>query len=671
MKKSTSFLPVLIIVLLVLCGCLILVLTGGGYALYKFGKSLPSLVANPPDLFPVQTPTPFQITRQPADQISEDTLKLVEQEVVPGNDPVELACRFKGVCDVPPTLPPPPQPYTVGMQKSFWVNNEDSGDYFKVNATLQYITPHSYFWVAEGVNFDLQEAKTLMDTFENKIYPTDREFFGSEWTPGVDDDPHIYVLYTSGLGSNVAGYYYSPDEYNPKIFQYSNAHEMFFISSSEPLASDYTFGTLAHEFQHMIHWYQDRNESAFMNEGFSELATFINGYDNGGFDQIYLSDTDGINLTDWLGSSGDNSAHYGASFLFVTYFLDRFGDGTTKALIHDQQNGLDSIDKVLAEQQITDPLTKKTITADDFFLDWAVTNIVQDGSVGDGRYVYHNYASAPSARLTETVSTCPLSPATRTVNEYGVDYIRITCTGKYDLRFEGSTSIRLVPADPHSGKFNYWSNLGDLSDMTLTREFDLGGVASSAPVTLNYWTWYDIEKDFDYVYVEASTDGQHWEILKTPSGTSSDPNGASYGWAYTGPSNGWKQESVDLSKYAGKKVSIRFEYLTDPAVNGQGFLLDDVSLPAIGYSTDFEQQDSSWVAKGFARIENGLPQTFRLAMVTRKSSGTSVEDIPVAADQTADIPVTIGQNSVQDVILVVSGTTRFTREIAPYQFSIK
>jgi len=56
-----------------------------------------------------------------------------------------------------------------------------------------------------------------MDAFENKIYPTDREFFGSEWTPGVDDDPHIYILYTSGLGANVGGYFYSPDEY-PRRF---------------------------------------------------------------------------------------------------------------------------------------------------------------------------------------------------------------------------------------------------------------------------------------------------------------------------------------------------------------------------------------------------------------------------------------------------------------------
>ena len=115
---------------------------------------------------------------------------------------------------------------------------------------------------------------------------------------------------------------------------------------------------------------------------------------------------------------------------------------------------------------------------------------------------------------------------------------------------------------------------------------------------------------------------------------------------------------------------MRFEYITDPAVNGDGFVLDDVSIPAIHYSTGFEADDSSWLAGGFARIENAIPQTFRLALVTHSTGGTTVQILPVAADQSTEIPLTIGQNGVQDVTLVITGTTRFTRELAPYQFSI-
>ncbi len=233
MKKSTSFLPIFIIVLLGLCCCLIVVLSGAGFAIFKLGQSLPSLVRITPDFFPGETPTTYQITRQPADQIHTETLKQLEQVVVPENDLAELACKFKSICDVPPTLAPPSQPYSAGAQQTFWVNNGDSHSYFQANATLRYVTPHSYFWVEDSVSYNEQDIKDLMDTFENKIYPTDRQFFGSEWTPGVDDDVHIYILYTKGLGSNVAGYYYSPDEYNPRVRQYSNAHEMFYISATK------------------------------------------------------------------------------------------------------------------------------------------------------------------------------------------------------------------------------------------------------------------------------------------------------------------------------------------------------------------------------------------------------------------------------------------------------
>jgi hypothetical protein len=115
---------------------------------------------------------------------------------------------------------------------------------------------------------------------------------------------------------------------------------------------------------------------------------------------------------------------------------------------------------------------------------------------------------------------------------------------------------------------------------------------------------------------------------------------------------------------------VRFEYITDPAVNGDGFLLDDVSVPAIHYSTGFETGDTSWLAAGFARIENTIPQTFRLALVTHAASGTTVQIVPLAVDQSAEIPLAIGKNGIQDVTLVITGTTRFTRELAPYQFSI-
>ncbi len=464
--RNISIVLIILAVFLVLCCCLIVLLGGVSYSILKINNVLPTLSANLPDFSNGPTSTPFEITRQPADQIPTDTLKILDQTIIPDNNLADLACRFKGLCNVAPTLAPPAEPYAVGAQQTFWVNDEDLHSYFQVHATLRYVTPHAYFWIENGTGYVEQDVQNLMEAFENKIYPTDREFFGSEWTPGVDDDPHIYILYASGLGSTVGGYFYSPDEYNPLVREYSNAHEMFYMSSSQPIYASYTYGTLAHEFQHMIHWYQDRNETTFLNEGFSTLAELINGYHTGGEELDYIANPD-INLTDWIsGTAGDNRAHYGASFLFVTYFLDRFGEEATKMLVHDQLNGLESLDHVLSEQNIADHKTREVTTADDFFLDWAVANYIQDGTVDDGRYTYHNYSQAPRASDTEQINTCPVDQATRTVNQYGVDYLRITCSGSFSLRFEGATSTRLVPSDPHSGEYAYWSNKGDELDMT-------------------------------------------------------------------------------------------------------------------------------------------------------------------------------------------------------------
>ena len=613
---------------------------------------------------------PVTVARPPVNSIPPDTMETLSQTVVPDNDLYDLACRLKDICNVPHTLPAPVTPYRVGDQQQFWISNVDTNQNFLIHATLKYITAHSYFWSQDGVNVNPDDVKALMDTFENKIYPTDREFFGSEWTPGVDNDPHIYIVYSRGTGASNAGYFSTQDEYNPLVHKYSNGHEMFFFNADNvSLGDQNTLGILAHEFQHMIHWNLDRNEDTWMNEGFSVLAEYINGYP-AFFDYDYARNPD-LDLTDWFPDPGANGPHYGEAFLFLDYFLDRFGDKATQALVKDQENGLTSVDDTLKTLNITDKLTGRPITADDVVMDWMVTMNVKDGTVSDGRYVYHNYKNSPPAAVTEKIQACPKSPINRSVNQYGADYIEIDCTGNHIISFQGSTVAKLLPADPHSGKYAYWSNKGDESDITLTHEFDFSNV--SGPLALSYWTWYDLESGYDYLYLEASTDGQHWEIIKTPSCSDKDTSGNAYGCGYTAKSGGgdtaqWINESADLSPFAGKKIQLRFEYVTDAAINGEGFLLDDVAIEAIHYKTDFEADNGGWIANGFARIDNTLPQTFRLALIL-KGSKTTVQNIAVQTDQTADIPFSL--SSGENVVLVITGTQRFTRLPAGYTIEVK
>lgn len=603
--------------------------------------------------------------------VETETLQTLENTFIPINDPIALGHRLLGLTDLSPTEAPPASFYAVGAHEAFWVGNGDM-DNFQVDATLQYVTDHAYFWIENGVAYRDRDLRDLADAFEYQIYPTDRSFFGSEWTPGVDGDPHIYILYARGIGDKNAGYFSSADEYPHQVNRYSNAHEMFLVNAdNSPLDDRYTFGILAHEFQHMIHWNQDRNESGWVNEGFSELAVLLNDFYSGGFDALYLSQPDS-QLNNWPNESEeDTTPHYGAGFLFFTYFLDRFGESATKALVANQDNDLNSVDSTLRQINAVDPLTGKPVTADSFFLDWTVTNYLMDRKVGDGRYAYTSYRGAPRADDTEIINSCPNGDVTRDVHQYGVDYIRFKCPGSYTIRFEGSIQTPLLPQDPHSGQFAFWSNKSDESDTTLTKYFDLSG--RKGPLSFSYWTWYDIENGWDYVYLEASTDGVTWQILPTPSGTSKDPQGMSYGWGYTGASGGgaspiWVHDTVDLSQFAGHNLSLRFEYITDSNVTGEGFLLDDLSIPEIGYTTNFESDSDGWQPDGWARIQNILPQTYALALIS-KGNTTTVQNITIEPNITADIPFTIG-SGVDYVTLVVSGTTRFTRQLAPYRYSV-
>jgi hypothetical protein len=658
-NKSSS---VLIIIGIVITLCCICVLVAGllGYGYFVYSQSAPITSSNPfgnPDM---NVP---EIIRPSADVVSDEALQTLNQTLVPENDPYELACRLQGICNIPKTVQT--KSYQVGDKEKFWILNSDTQEHRQMDAELLYLTDHAYFWAETGASVNKGDMKALMDTFEEKIYPTDREFFGSEWTPGVDGDPHIFILYADDIGHNIAGYFNPSDEFNPLVKEYSNGHETYVLGTTQDLGNEYTYATLAHEFVHMIQFPSDRNDVSWMAEGFAEVGAFINGYNVGSVDYLYIQNPD-LQLNDWVdNSSPDFGPHYGESFLFLTYFLDRFGETATKALTSNPKNDLTSIDDTLATLNITDPATGNQINTDDFFMDWAVTNFLLDDSFGDGRYVYKNYPAAASASATDAISDCPSSPRTFDVNQYGVDYISIECAGDYTLSFTGATVIGLLPADLHSGQYAFWSNKGDESDMTLTREFDFTAV--SAPINLSFQAWYDIEENFDYLYLEVSDNDETWQIIPTPSGTDYDPVGSSYGWGYTGSSNGWKEETVDLSQFAGRKISVRFEYITDAAINGEGFLLDDVSVEAAGYRSDFEADDGGWAAEGFVRVPNVLPQTFGLALI--KTGDSSVTMIPLDQTQTTEIPFSLQPG--EKAILVIAGTTRFTRERSSYQIEIK
>ncbi len=626
---------------------------------------------------PVADITPPNGPSQPALLTpGEETLYTFESNQPPIFDPFEMAARLNGQYELPRQLSAPPAPYQTGAQSTFWVTDNDTNQNFQVDATLQDQTKHVYFWIDNRVlSFSQKDLKNLVETFEKHIYPTTRAFFGSEWTPGVDNDPHLYILYARGIGRSVAGYFSSIDSYLPVVREYSNGHEMFLLNADIlGLNERYTYGVLAHEFQHMIHWHIDRNEETWLNEGLSNLAMLINGYGTGGSERAYLNAPD-HQLNYWSPRDADQTANYGAAFLFSAYILDRFGEKFTQSLVAHPTNGLDSLDLVLVENNMRDRQNGSQLGADDIFRDWVLASWLQDQQVGDGRYTFTNLKNLPKPPEAETLRNCPSELKDQEVRQYGVDYLRILCKGDFNLTFTGLTEASVVPANFQSGSYAFYSNTGDESAMSLTRFFDFSQYQGE--LTLKYWTWFDIENDYDYLYLMASTDGENWQILTTPSGTPENPSGNSYGWAYNGQSGNmgeneepdWILENVDISQFAGKQVYLRFEYITDAAVYHEGFLLDDVEIPEIGYFTDFEQDDGGWQAQGFVRIQNLIPQKYIVSLILL---GDKTWVIPLELNEAnqAVIPVQIGKQT-KEIILVVSGASRYTRQKAGYQVTIQ
>ncbi|MDQ4075966.1 MAG: immune inhibitor A [Chloroflexota bacterium] len=128
----------------------------------------------------------------------------------------------------------------------------------------------------------------------------------------------------------------------------------------------------------------------------------------------------------------------------------------------------------------------------------------------------------------------------------------------------------------HSGSQSYFSGQGPEQNNTLTTAKAIALPAGSES-TLSYWTWHDIEEGFDFGYVEVSSNGgSNWDVVDTVNGTS----------------DGWVKRSVNLSRYAGQSVLVRFRYDSDILIDlalYEGWYVDDISVDSADWRTIAEK----------------------------------------------------------------------------------
>ncbi|MDE3193314.1 MAG: immune inhibitor A [Chloroflexota bacterium] len=523
---------------------------------------------------------------------------------IPLADPFDLVHRMKGRDGTPAkeyepvrTTPPAEQ---VGSTTDFWIYDFAAKKNEKITATLRIETDSAKWWVQNDVTQDAAQLQKSAQVFQDKIYPTDRRLFGSEWTPGIDADPRIDILVARIPGS-AAGYFSATDELPRWVNEYSAEREMIYVNAlAVRTGTDTLHDVLSHELCHMIQFNTRKRAAIWFDEGQAQMCERANGYDPSS-SQAFLTSPD-TQLDAWAELDEGARQHYGAAYLFLEYVRARTGGSYS------------FIDTLLAQGIDTTADIDKALKAkgypgfEEMLADFVAANAFL-GSSPEAKYTYPSDVPLRTPTRPAANDHVALGGDLRSsVHPEAARYVELPRSGSYRVHFEAPPLVRVVPTDAHSGHAFWWSDRADGMDSTMTRTVDLGS-ATTASVT--FWTWYELEQDFDYGYVAVSTDGgARWTTLATGATTTTDPNGANLGNGFTGVSGGgkdatWVQQRADLTPYAGKRILLRFESVTDPALNLPGFAVDDIEIPQIGYRDDAEA-DNGWVAKGFIRSTNTI-----------------------------------------------------------------
>ena len=223
--------------------------------------------------------------------------------------------------------------------------------------------------------------------FEQNAYPRLSQTFGTEWKPGIDNDPIITVLFHE-MWESAGGYTNYGDEFlrlqNPK----SNAREMVYLNAKN-LQSPLLKSFLAHEFMHLITFNQknrlkDVTEEIWLNEVRAEYAPTLLGYDRSYETsmikqrvQNFIGDQTN-SLSEWLNKTAD----YGATNLFSQYLVDQYGVQVLVDSLKSRHVGIASLNEAFSQGKFEKNFRE-------VFSDWVVTLFLNDCTYGE-RFCYHN-----------------------------------------------------------------------------------------------------------------------------------------------------------------------------------------------------------------------------------------------------------------------------------------
>jgi hypothetical protein len=383
------------------------------------------------------------------------------------------------------------------------------------------------------------------------------------------------------------------------------------LCTSRPARPNLYEGTFAHEWQHLLHSYTDPNETTWLNEGLSDFAQTLTGYvdahatvfDKGADSHIFCYQGFGTvqtafnpnprdcggpenSLNLWGEDQGNANAvlaDYGNAYSFMLYLYDHYGTDIISRLHRDGDlQGLASVAAALKDEGA--PSLYKTLH--DYQSMTLLDKYIEDAKHG-AVVLGTSTKRVTSASLRSTVNLDnPDAYDDPGAAPNGADFVRLRdASGKAlrgrDLRslaFKGATTLPTLPLawsivsdDPdRPGNPVLWS--GNENNTDASAVFPV--TVPAADPTLRFVAKYGAEATYDYGYVQVSTDGGKTYTSIPGNHTVDGPLGP----GLNGTTDGFEDESYDLSAYAGQSILISIRYVSDGGTNEGGLLVDDVSV---------------------------------------------------------------------------------------------
>jgi YVTN family beta-propeller protein len=204
-----------------------------------------------------------------------------------------------------------------------------------------------------------------------------------------------------------------------------------------------------------------------------------------------------------------------------------------------------------------------------------------------------------------------------------------------------------------------WTGYGNNWIQYLTKSFSL----PAGSVSISYRLQYDTELDFDFLYLDVSTNGgQNYTVLRT----------------WTGLSAGLVTGSTSLNAYAGNPVVIRFRFTSDGGWSDEDGQYNTDGAARLDYvqvtgfpTDDFESSDNDWIASGPAPG----PAAFRLEEIPGCTSSLPCDDYcfswvaydPISGvfpTEAPETPIEIGIESA--AIAIPTGATQYLLKFDVY-----